>query len=202
MSNDNRFTNAFGDMTAQRSFTAFGRRNDGPREKSRYQLEKEHRERAQKQKADAEAAARAKMDFNEFNYPALGGGNAWAAPKSATAPSLSFARLASEWKEQTEEEIEAQKQAEEQASEEIARTKTRVALPMRRFGNVQSRVEDTYEEYEEEEKPAPSDGWETIERKVKPRKGRTYEAPPAAPQEPSVWEEDDYVDPREKETIW
>lgn len=159
------------------------------------------------------------MAMNEINFPSLGGGAGWG---SSAAPSAAknFASMAEDWKARDEESKQrAERAALKKAMEESDRARLRM-IPT--FGARSSRREDTYEEdeyYEDDPPYAPvspsaaaggdlddGGGWTLVERRAyRPPKPKVAPAP--APREETerdetVWDDGDYRDPRERDTIW
>ena len=146
-----------------------------------------------------EIASQKKVEINEINFPSLTV-NAWEPPKTGAKKHSykSFASLAKEWNEQTEQE-KIQMDAEEQRLriEEFERQEIRKRRGAYNFGTSHAREEDTYyetmdDEYIPESDDVPhSDDWQTVSKKVKKQRS-TFDS--IAFQEPTA--------PQEHETAW
>lgn len=110
------------------------------------------------------------LRVNDTNFPSLGGTSV-AKPKPLTNSGL-FAKMASEWKKQSE--LDAFR--EQQRKEEEAREARRYAsYRMSRFS---PQPEDTYPPEEDRLEPPPvdADGWQTVEtKKTRPPRDLTIE---------------------------
>ena len=177
--------------------TAFGAKK-GSHYQSRYTQ--------QKQAAEQERKEKERLEVNDINYPSLGEG--WTPTAPAPKQTLHYASLAADWEARStaDKEQEARKRA-AAARREFELDQIR-ARRSNNFGMTQSRVEDTYEEYDESlPPPKEEDGWTTVERKTfKPKKDITLEAEAEEnPEEESVWCDEDepvWLHPKEKGAIW
>lgn len=169
--------------------SAFGKKSFAPREEP-YHVRKA-REDAEAANTAAEKAERGR-ELNDVNFPSLGGASsAWGSDGGGkkTSGSVSFAALASDWKERDEKEKEREEIAEmrrqRDEAERISFSRVRPPPPSR-FGYSHSRAEDTYEEeyYEEDRQYNRSteeddeSGWSTVQRPAKKARTMRSFAPP------------------------
>lgn len=225
--NDSSKFRSFGGGSGGGFPSAFGKKSSfAPREEP-YHIRKA-REDAAAKKAAEEKAERGR-EFNEVNYPALGGASSsWgSAPAAGGGKAVSFAALATEWKARDDAEKERAEIAEMRRQREEAEriAFSRVRPPPPRFGFSHSRREDTHEE--EEEYPrygahspirgeegygadggASDDegGWTSVQRPAKkPRTMRSYAPPPpqsSNTEEDSCWGQDHTSRGHEQDSIW
>lgn len=194
-------TRDFSALKSSEGWTTVRRQKEAPRpprtfapRSSRFDIEQERRARMDAQKKAEEDRLR-QAELNEVNFPSLGSAFAEGS-KPANAWNKSGKELATAWRV-ADEEQETQRKAEEylrRQEEERERRDTERYLSIPRFRS-SVRNEDTYYEEEEEEcnggagyAPPPRDDWETVQKKIKPRREQHH--PVVDQEDPTVWEDD------------